>query len=185
MPMPSAWAITSTRLSISSASHVGPLLPAPPRSAITPTTPTPPPALPACFRLYNAPDHRSRDKEEKSVFTLKRHLVALRLACSCTDQFALFAGNFIRWAGCVGPDPSCARPITFKGRWVNLIPCAHLFADTRSLGLQRLGNMSARLQGPFLTRSVSFRTGGLFKWPLPLFKFSPPHETSTFQLRNR
>jgi hypothetical protein len=59
----------------------------------------PPPALPNWFKLYNARQTiEAGIKEEKSVFTLKRHLVRSPIGMQLQEQFALFGANFVRWA---------------------------------------------------------------------------------------
>src|SRR3990172_9135780 len=60
---------------------------------------TPPPALPQWFRRYNARQTLEAGiKEEKGVFTLKRHLARSPIGMQLQEQFALFAANFVRWA---------------------------------------------------------------------------------------
>lgn len=59
---------------------------------------TPAPALPQWFRRYNARQTiEAGIKEEKAVFTLKRHLVRSPIGMQLQEQFALFAANFVRW----------------------------------------------------------------------------------------
>lgn len=59
----------------------------------------PPPPLPAWFASYNARQTiEASIKEEKSVFTLKRHLVHSVIGMQLQEQFALFAANCTRWA---------------------------------------------------------------------------------------
>jgi hypothetical protein len=58
-----------------------------------------PPTLPDWFKLYNARQTiEAGIKEEKSVFTLKRHLVRSPIGMQLQEQFALFGANFVRWA---------------------------------------------------------------------------------------
>ena len=60
---------------------------------------TPAPALPQWFHRYNARQTiEAGIKEEKGVFTLKRHLVRSPIGMQLQEQFALFAANFVRWA---------------------------------------------------------------------------------------
>ena len=60
---------------------------------------TPAPPLPQWFRGYNARQTiEAGIKEEKGVFTLKRHLVRSPIGMQIQEQFALFAANFSRWA---------------------------------------------------------------------------------------
>ena len=60
---------------------------------------TPPPALPDWFNRYNARQTiEAGIKEEKGVFTSKRHLVRSSIGMQLQEQFALFAANFVRWA---------------------------------------------------------------------------------------
>jgi hypothetical protein len=59
----------------------------------------PPPALPAWFAGYNGRQTiEAGIKEEKAVFTLKRHLVRSPIGMQLQEQFALFGANFVRWA---------------------------------------------------------------------------------------
>jgi hypothetical protein len=59
----------------------------------------PPPALADWFTGYNARQTiEAGIKEEKSVFTLKRHLVRSPIGMQLQEQFALFGANFVRWA---------------------------------------------------------------------------------------
>jgi hypothetical protein len=59
----------------------------------------PPPALPAWFAGYNARQTiEAGIKEEKAVFTLKRHLVRSPIGMQLQEQFALFGANLVRWA---------------------------------------------------------------------------------------
>jgi len=59
----------------------------------------PPPALPAWFVSYNGRQTiEAGIKEEKAVFTLKRHLVRSPIGMQLQEQFALFGANFVRWA---------------------------------------------------------------------------------------
>jgi hypothetical protein len=60
---------------------------------------TPAPPLLQWFRGYNARQTLEAGiKEEKGVFTLKRHLVRSPVGMQLQEQFALFAANFVRWA---------------------------------------------------------------------------------------
>ena len=60
---------------------------------------TPPPPLLAWFKGYNARQTLEAGiKEEKGVFTLKRHLVRSPIGMQLQEQFALFGANFVRWA---------------------------------------------------------------------------------------
>ena len=65
----------------------------------------PAPALPLWFRLYNARQTiEAGIKEEKAVFTLKRHLVRSLIGMQLQEQFALFAANFVRWTAAWAKD---------------------------------------------------------------------------------
>jgi hypothetical protein len=60
---------------------------------------TPAPPLPQWFKRYNGRQTLEAGiKEEKGVFTLKRHLVRSPMGMQIQEQFALFAANFVRWA---------------------------------------------------------------------------------------
>ena len=66
---------------------------------------TPAPALPQWFRRYNARQTiEAGIKEEKAVFTLKRHLVRSPIGMQLQEQFALFAANFVRWTAAWAKD---------------------------------------------------------------------------------
>jgi len=59
----------------------------------------PPPPLPEWFAQYNGRQTiEAGIKEEKGVFTLKRHLVRSPIGMQLQEQFALFGANFVRWA---------------------------------------------------------------------------------------
>jgi hypothetical protein len=58
-----------------------------------------PPPLPEWFAQYNGRQTiEAGIKEEKGVFTLKRHLVRSPIGMQLQEQFALFGANFVRWA---------------------------------------------------------------------------------------
>ena len=66
---------------------------------------TPAPALPQWFKSYNARQTiEAAIKEEKAVFTLKRHLVRSPIGMQLQEQFALFAANFVRWTAAWAKD---------------------------------------------------------------------------------
>jgi hypothetical protein len=58
-----------------------------------------PPALVDWFNTYNARQTiEAGIKEQKGVFTLKRHLVRSPIGMQLQEQFALFGANLVRWA---------------------------------------------------------------------------------------
>lgn len=58
-----------------------------------------PSPLPEWFAQYNGRQTiEAGIKEEKGVFTLKRHLVRAPIGMQLQEQFALFGANFVRWA---------------------------------------------------------------------------------------
>jgi len=58
-----------------------------------------PPPPPEWFAQYNGRQTiEAGIKEEKGVFTLKRHLVRSPIGMQLQEQFALFGANFVRWA---------------------------------------------------------------------------------------
>lgn len=68
-----------------------------------------PPSLPAWFGAYNARQTiEAGIKEEKAVFTLKRHLVHPPTGMQVQHQFALFGANFPLGRR-VGAKTSCGR----------------------------------------------------------------------------
>jgi hypothetical protein len=138
---------------------------------------TPAPPLPIWFRLYNARQIiEAGIKEEKSVFTLKRHLVRSPIGMQLQEQFALFAANFLRWAA------TWARSIlrqanrnflTVLGQPKSLV---RIFSRTRARWVRNaLGNMLLLdPHGPFADTILCLSGQVVFQLALPLFKFSPP-----------
>jgi hypothetical protein len=60
---------------------------------------TPPPAPVDWFNTYNARQTiEAGIKQQKGVFTLKRHLVRSPIGMQLQEQFALFGANLVRWA---------------------------------------------------------------------------------------
>jgi len=58
----------------------------------------PPPPLSEWFAQYNGRQIiEAGIKEEKDVFTLKRHLVRSPIGMQIQEQFALFGANFVCW----------------------------------------------------------------------------------------
>jgi hypothetical protein len=135
-----------------------------------------PPPLPEWFAQYNGRQTiEAGIKEEKGVFTLKRHLVRSPIGMQLQEQFALFGANFVRWAAA----------------WVKdmLQQVNHRFAtalnQVKTL-VRTVSGARARWVRNDLGHTLTFDEGGPFagtvvclsgvvavQQALPLFKFSP------------
>jgi hypothetical protein len=137
---------------------------------------TPPPALPDWFKAYNARQTiEAGIKEEKGVFTLKRHLVRSPIGMQLQEQFALFGANLVRWAAA----------------WVkNLLAQANQHFQTALAEVKTLVRVASRTRGRWVRNSVGntliFDEAGPFagtvislsgflavQLPLRLFNFVP------------
>jgi hypothetical protein len=136
-----------------------------------------PASLPAWFVAYNARQTiEAGIKEEKEVFTLKRHLVRSPIGMQIQEQFALFGANFIRWAA----------------EWVNglLRQASHRFRcalDQVKTLVRVVSHARARWvrnalghvlildeNGPFAGTVLCLSGQVAVQLTLPLFKFAPP-----------
>ena len=138
---------------------------------------TPAPPLPAWFRLYNGRQIiEAGIKEEKSVFTLKRHLVRSPIGMQLQEQFALFAANFIRWAAAWARSILRQANHNFERALGQPKSLVRIFSHTRARWVcNALGNMLLLdSNGPFADTILCLSGQVAFQMALPLFKFSPP-----------
>jgi hypothetical protein len=142
---------------------------------------SPPPALPDWFKQYNARQTLEAGiKEEKGVFTLKRHLVRSPIGMSLQEQFALFGANFVRWAAAWVKEllsqanqnfitalqqvKTLVRTVSrTRARWVrNAVGNALIFDET----------------GPFAGTVIRLSGWVVVQLPLCLFTFAPSSNMS-------
>jgi hypothetical protein len=135
-----------------------------------------PPALPDWWRLYNGRQTiEAGIKEEKRVFTLKRHLVQSPIGMQLQEQFALFGANFVRWTvawvkqalaqvnptflTALGQVKTLVRLVTrCRARWVRH-PLANLLILDEA--------------GPFAGTIIRLSGEVVFQLTLPMFNFIP------------
>ena len=115
-------------------------------------------------------------KEEKSVFTLKRHLVRSPIGMQLQEQFALFAANFIRWAAASARSTLRRANRNFERALGQPKSLVRIFSQTRARWVRNaLGNMLLLdSNGPFADTILCLSGQVAFQMALPLFKFSPP-----------
>ncbi len=149
---------------------------------------TPAPTLPAWFRLYNGRQIIEPGiKEEKSVFTLKRHLVRSPIGMQLQEQFALFAANFIRWAAAWARSILRQANHNFERALGQPKSLVRIFSQTRARwACNASGTCSCSTPTALLlTRSCAFPDRWLFKWHCPCSNSHRHGNILTFQLRNR
>jgi hypothetical protein len=137
---------------------------------------SPLPALPDWFNGYNARQTiEAGIKEEKGVFTLKRHLVRSPIGMQLQEQFALFGANFIRWAAAWVKDLlSQANPyfITALDQVKTLV---RIVSRARARWVRNaLGNtLILDEDGPFAGTVICLAGLVAVQLPLRLFNFVP------------
>lgn len=137
---------------------------------------TPPPDLPGWFKLYNARQTiEAGIKEEKGVFTLKRHLVQSPVGMQLQEQFALFAANLTRWAAAWVKDllAQANQPfITALGQVKTLVKVA---AHCRARWLRQPHGHTLIFDdyGPFAGTVLRLSGQVAVQLPLRLFNFAP------------
>ncbi len=136
---------------------------------------TPPPPLPDWFKLYNARQILEAGiKEEKGVFTLKRHLVRSPMGMQLQEQFALFGANFVRWAAvwvkeCLAqPQPAFLLALNQVKTLVRVV--AHSQAHWVR---NDCGNFLCFETGPFAGTIICLAGLVALQLVLPLFNFAP------------
>ena len=137
---------------------------------------TPPPVLPAWFAGYNGRQTiEAGIKEEKAVFTLKRHLVRSPIGMQLQEQFALFGANFLRWAAAWVRErlrQVNANFVTTLDQVKNLVRIA---SHTRARWVRNaLGHTLVFDEtGPFAGTTIRLAGQVALQLALPLFNFVP------------
>jgi len=135
---------------------------------------TPPPALPQWFRRYNARQTiEAGIKEEKGVFTLKRHLVRAPIGMQLQEQFALFAANFVRWAAAWVKDALRQANHRFETALAEVKTLVRIVSHTPARWVRNsLGNtLIFDPHGPFAPTMLCLSGQVAVQLTLPLFKF--------------
>jgi hypothetical protein len=136
----------------------------------------PPPALPAWFASYNSRQTiEAGIKEEKAVFTLKRHLVRSPIGMQLQEQFALFGANFVRWAAAWVRErlhQANANFVTTLDQVKNLVRIA---SHTRARWVRNALGHTLVLDetGPFAGTMIRLTGQVALQLTLPLFNFAP------------
>lgn len=135
-----------------------------------------PPPLPEWFAQYNGRQTiEAGIKEEKGVFTLKRHLVRSPIGMQLQEQFALFAANFVRWAAAWVKD--MLRQVNH--RFATVLNQVKTLVRTVSRARARwvrndLGHtLTFDEDGPFAGTVICLSGVIAVQQALPLFKFAP------------
>lgn len=136
---------------------------------------TPPPALPDWFKQYNGRQILEAGiKEEKGVFTLKRHLVRSPIGMQLQEQFALFGANFVRWAAAWVKDSLTQAQPAFLTALDQVKTLVRVVAHTRARWVRNdCGNVLSFETGPFAGTIVCLAGLVALQLVLPLFNFTP------------
>ena len=138
---------------------------------------TPAPALPQWFRRYNARQTiEAGIKEEKAVFTLKRHLVRSPIGMQLQEQFALFAANFVRWAAAWAKDALRQTNHRFETALAQVKTLVRIVSHTPARWVRNtLGNtLVFDPDGPFKDTILCFSGQIAVQLTLPMFRFRIP-----------
>jgi hypothetical protein len=135
-----------------------------------------PPPLPEWFAQYNGRQTiEAGIKEEKGVFTLKRHLVRAPIGMQLQEQFALFGANFVRWAAAWVKDMLCqvnhrfATALDQVKTLVRIVSRAPARWVRNDLGHTLIFDEN----GPFAGTVICLSGIVAVQQALPLFKFAP------------
>jgi hypothetical protein len=137
---------------------------------------TPPPPPPTWFAQYNGRQTiEAGIKEEKGVFTLKRHLVRSPVGMQLQEQFALFAANFVRWAAAWVKDMlhQANRNFTVALDQVKTLVRIVAHARARWVRNDRGHTLIFDENGPFAETVICLSGAVAVQLVLPLFKFGP------------
>lgn len=138
---------------------------------------TPAPALPQWFRRYNARQTiEAGIKEEKAVFTLKRHLVRSPIGMQLQEQFALFAANFVRWAAAWAKDALRQANRRFETALAQVKTLVRIVSHTPARWVRNsVGNtLIFDPDGPFAHTILCLSGQVAVQLTLPLFNFKIP-----------
>lgn len=136
----------------------------------------PPPALAAWFAGYNGRQTiEAGIKEEKAVFTLKRHLVRSPIGMQLQEQFALFGANFMRWAAAWVKDMLRQANANFVAALDQVKNLVRIASHTRARWVRNaLGHTLVFDEtGPFAGTMIRLAGQVALQLTLPLFNFAP------------
>lgn len=136
----------------------------------------PPPALPAWFAGYNGRQTiEAGIKEEKAVFTLKRHLVRSPIGMQLQEQFALFGANFVRWAAAWVRERLRQANANFVSALDQVKNLVRIASHTRARWVRNaLGHTLVFDEtGPFAGTMIRLAGQVALQLALPLFNFVP------------
>ena len=136
-----------------------------------------PPPLPEWFAQYNGRQTiEAGIKEEKGVFTLKRHLVRSPFGMQLQEQFALFGANFVRWAAAWVKDMLRQANHRFVTALNQVKTLVRTVSRARARWVRNdLGHtLTFDEDGPFAGTVVCLSGVVAVQQALPLFKFVPP-----------
>jgi hypothetical protein len=136
----------------------------------------PPPALPDWFKQHNARQTLEAGiKQEKEVFTLKRHLVRSPIGMPLQEQFAVFGANFVRWAAAWVKDLLAQANQNFKTALAQVKTLVRIVSRTRARWVRNaVGNtLIFDETGPFAGTVISLSGWVAVQLPLRLFNFTP------------
>jgi hypothetical protein len=137
---------------------------------------TPPPALPAWFARYNGRQTvEAGIKEEKAVFTLKRHLVRSPIGMQLQEQFALFGANLVRWTAAWVKDILSQANSNFVAALRHVKTLVRIASHVRARWVRNaLGNtLIFDETGPFAGTTIHLAGQVAFQLALPMFNFAP------------
>jgi hypothetical protein len=136
----------------------------------------PPPALPAWFAGYNRRQTiEAGIKEEKAVFTLKRHLVRSPIGMQLQEQFALFGANFIRWAATWVKAMLRQANANFVSALDQVKNLVRVVSHTRARWVRNALGYTLIFDeaGPFAGTMIRLAGHVALQLALPLFNFAP------------
>jgi hypothetical protein len=137
---------------------------------------TAPPPLPEWFAQYNGRQTiEAGIKEEKGVFTLKRHLVRSPIGMQLQEQFALFGANFVRWAAAWVKDMLRQANHRFATALNQVKTLVRTVSRARARWVRNdLGHtLTFDEHGPFAGTVICLSGVIAVQQALPLFKFAP------------
>lgn len=137
---------------------------------------TPPPSLSDWFKTYNARQTiEAGIKEQKGVFTLKRHLVRSPIGMQLQEQFALFGANLVRWAAAWVKELLAQASQNFQTALAQVKTLVRVVSRTRGRWVRNsVGNtLIFDETGPFAGTVISLSGFVAIQLPLRLFNFVP------------
>ena len=114
-------------------------------------------------------------KEEKAVFTLKRHLVRSPYGMQIQEQFALFGANFVRWAAAWVKDLLRQANHNFSTALNQVKTLVRVVSHARARWVCNALSHTLILDenGPFAGTVLCLSGQVAVQLTLPLFKFAP------------